>query len=412
MNAVAPTPASSITSGSEGVPCVLGLVRDDWDAAERWLDVLAARRPPVSPHTLANYRREIQRIRWYCSLVGSDGPSRWSIPDVTGYLAFLRERSGDHVCGRRTARAGDPDWTPFRSRLGASALANAQKVLHALLKFWFEAGYRRANPMASIGSGGGVGRDAPRRHAVPPDLIEEVLESMEQAARASVEKRLMFLRDRFILRLLQFTGLRASEVVLANMGDVELYADPKSGRAHWSLLVRHGKGGKIGRVGMPGSVMEDLRAYRYAFGFAPEPVYGDSTALILSTRTRKLDRPGRVPSSVVGRRSQRLWGEIRRRATLWDILTGAFAGCAAQLREAGRDQEAAVLERASTHWLRHTFGRQLTAMGVDVRVIAKAMRHDDVRTSMAYTELDFLDVVRELEKFRPGGAPDRKRETL
>lgn len=44
MNAVAPTPASSIASGSEGVPCVLGLARDDWDAAERWLDVLAARR--------------------------------------------------------------------------------------------------------------------------------------------------------------------------------------------------------------------------------------------------------------------------------------------------------------------------------------------------------------------------------
>jgi len=42
-------------------------------------------------------------------------------------------------------------------------------------------------------------------------------------------------------------------------------------------------------------------------------------------------------------------------------------------------------------------------MGVDVRVIAKAMRHDDVRTSMAYTELDFLDVVRELEKVRPAG---------
>ncbi|CAB3670374.1 Tyrosine recombinase XerD [Achromobacter piechaudii] len=403
MNAVVSTAASSITSGSEGVPCVLGLVRDDWDAAERWLDVLAARRPPVSPHTLANYRREIQRIRWYCNLVGSDGPSRWSIPDVTRYLAFLRERSGDHVCGRRTARAGDPDWTPFRTRLGASALANAQKVLHALLKFWFEAGYRRANPMASIGSGGGVGRDAPRRHAVPPDLIEEVLESMEQAARGSVEKRLMFLRDRFILRLLQFTGLRASEVVLATMGDVELYADPKSGRAHWSLLVRHGKGGKAGRVALPSNVMDDLRAYRYAFSFPPEPASGDPTALILSTRTRKVEGPGPCSSSVVGRRSQRRWREIRRRATLWDILTSAFQGCAVRLRDAGRDQDAGLLERASTHWLRHTFGRQLTAMGVDVRVIAKAMRHDDVRTSMAYTELNFLDVVRELEKVRPGG---------
>ncbi|WP_254609271.1 tyrosine-type recombinase/integrase [Achromobacter piechaudii] len=235
-------------------------------------------------------------------------------------------------------------------------------------------------------------------------MIEQVLESMEQASSASVEKKLMFLRDRFILRLLQFTGMRASEVVLANMGDVELYADPKSGRAHWSLLVRYGKGGKTGRVGLPSNVMDDLRAYRYAFSFPPEPVCGDPTALILSIRTRKGEELGRCQSSPVGRRSQRRWREIRRRATLWDIVTSAFQRCAERLRDAGRDQEAGLLERASTHWLRHTFGRQLTAMGVDVRVIAKAMRHDDVRTSMAYTELDFLDVVREIEKVRPSGA--------
>ena len=398
MSEVAPLPQFVTANGSEAVSCVLGHVSDDWEAAERWLQALAARRPPVSRHTLANYQREIFRIRWYCDLVGSDGPSRWSIPDVTRYLKFLREHSGDHICGRRAARVGDIDWTPFRARLGASALANAQKVLHALLKFWFEAGYRRANPMASIGSGGGVGRDAPRRHAVPPDLIEEVLDSMEKASRTSVEKKLMFLRDRFILRLLQFTGMRASEVVLASMGDVELYADPKSGRAHWSLVVRHGKGGKTGRVALPPAVMDDLRAYRYAFNFPPDPVCGDTTALILSTRTRKVDGPARCPSTVVGRRSQRRWAEIRRRATLWDILTGAFQRCAAGFRSAGRDQDAVLLARASTHWLRHTFGRQLTAMGVDVRVVAKAMRHDDVRTSMAYTELDFLDVVREMEK--------------
>ncbi|KAG0758009.1 hypothetical protein G6F22_019775 [Rhizopus arrhizus] len=105
--------------------------------------------------------------------------------------------------------------------------------------------------MASIGSGGGIGREAPRRHAVPPDLIDEVVDFMEQIPCTSVEKKLMFLRDRFVIRLLQFTGMRASEVVLANMGDVELYADPKTGRAHWSLLVKHGKGGKVGRVAVP-----------------------------------------------------------------------------------------------------------------------------------------------------------------
>lgn len=391
----------AVQGPSERAWSLLGPVQDDWDAAERRLSALAARRPPVSPLTLDNYRREVRRLRWYCEAMGRPAPSSWTIPDATDYLEFLRSRSGEFVCLRRDARPGDLDWTPFRKMLGHSALANCQKVLHALQTFWFESGYRVGNPMAAIGSGGGLSGQVPRRHAVPPDLIDLVIALMEQRAEeAGTEAKLTFVRDRFLLRLLQHTGLRATEVVLGDMGDVELYADPDSQRVYWSLFVRHGKGGKTGRVALPPPVMDALRAYRYAFGMAPDPASGERVALVLSVRTccrgdGDDGRWARVSTRV--RRGRRMWAEVRRRATLWDIVRTAFRRGADELRRAGRLDEAVLLERASTHWLRHTFGRQLSMRGLDVRIVAKAMRHGDIRTTMGYTEMDFLDVVRALD---------------
>ncbi|MFW7342384.1 tyrosine-type recombinase/integrase [Pollutimonas sp. H1-120] len=64
----------------------------------------------------------------------------------------------------------------------------------------------------------------------------------------------------------------------------------------------------------------------------------------------------------------------------------------------GRDTEADVLLQASTHWLRHTFGTRLVLEGKDLRLVAQAMRHKNIRRTMLYTNLDFLDVARASER--------------
>lgn len=394
--------ADIVVGGSDG-RSVLGLVTDDWAAAEVWLATLKARNPPVSPRTLSSYRSEMDRLKWYCEKFRVVEPSRWTLQDVLAYLDFLRTRASQHICRRRLPQH-DSAWTPFRKPLGPTSVSHAQKVLHALFVFWFQTGHVKQNPMAGLG--GGAQRAAPTRHAVPPDLIDTVIGLMDKRDYVTLVARLTYARNRFLIQLIEGVGLRASEVVLANMGDFELMSDPRTMKTYWSLLVRHGKGGYVDRVPVPYGLIEQLGAYRQAFGLPPAPQPGEATALVLSGRTRRSDNG--VRPSVRGRRGALQWGEVRRRATLWDIVKKEFAECAEYLDGLGNTADAELLRRASTHWLRHTFGKTQLLAGRDVRFVQKLLRQRDIRSTMIYTELDFFDMARGLE---PGTVEVPERST-
>lgn len=81
--------------------------------------------------------------------------------------------------------------------------------------------------------------------------------------------------------------------------------------------------------------------------------------------------------------------------SVWAIVRQEFDVAAEWVGE--KSPEASILRRASTHWLRHTRGTSLSLQGKELRLVAKAMRHKDPRTTMLYTDLDFLDVVRGLD---------------
>src|SRR5690606_30933382 len=131
----------------------------------------------------------------------------------------------------------------------------------------------------------------------------------------------------------------------------------------------------------------------------------DTTALILSTRTQDSIRADGSPVgfSPRAKRTMRMWRPIRRRQAFWEITKTEFSNAAALLRQSGHEQEADVLESASTHWLRHTFGTRLVKQGQDLRFVAQAMRHRNIRRTMIYTNIDFLDVARVMHamKHRP-----------
>lgn len=74
-----------------------------------------------------------------------------------------------------------------------------------------------------------------------------------------------------------------------------------------------------------------------------------------------------------------------------------FAECAEYLDGLGNTADAELLRRASTHWLRHTFGKTQLLAGRDVRFVQKLLRQRDIRSTMIYTELDFFDMARGLE---------------
>lgn len=372
---------------------LLGAVEDDWQAIEVWLAMLAAR--PVSAATMATYRREQRRLRWYCDHVQAPPLRQWTYQDVAAYVSFLRTKAPANRCPQGL-KPTDPGWTPFRNgQMSDASIASTIRILNTLFGFWQEAGYRNANPFAA------ATRTVPRsaggpasRRAVPPDALEIVRRSMAAREKHTARDHLTYWRNAFLLLLLERTGLRANEVAQANMIDVHTVSDPATARHYWALAVNHQKGGGTGIVPLDNDVMHAFFRYRGAFQLPEMPRHDEDFGLVLSPHTAA-GQDESVYTSPRARRGRTMWKSVRTRQSVWAIVRQEFDAAAQWIGP--KSPEAATLRRASTHWLRHTRGTVLSLQGKELRLVAKAMRHKDPRTTMLYTDLEFLDVVRALE---------------
>lgn len=390
-------PNRDITKQLEQSTHALGPVADDWSAVNVWLEHLRLR--PLAPTTLKSYENELAKVRWYCETLAHPHPSRWTVQDAMTFITWLQESAHQYVSARGLS-AKSPEWTPFKSAPSKSSIGTTLKVLNALFKFWSSAGYIQHNPLL------GLGREASRKQkrnirSVAPEFLDSVIRHMELTAGSQPIQYLQMVRNRFILVLLERTGLRANEVVQADMDDVEPVTDPRDQQTYWRLHVRFAKGGKESNVLLDHVVLEHLRVYRKAFGYPEMPTgHEPNVALILSVHTQALRRKNgdgyRYGTTTM--RRLKTWRPIRRRQTLWDIVKREFEATAKAMREQGYHEQADQLVQASTHWLRHTFGTRLVQEGHDLRLVAQLMRHENIRNTMLYTEQDFLDVARAMNK--------------
>jgi site-specific recombinase XerD len=143
-------------------------------------------------------------------------------------------------------------------------------------------------------------------------------------------------RNTAILALMAKAGLRVGEVIVLEMGDIELNA--RSGWAH----VRRGKGNKARRVPLNSDVRQALRDYLAVRPDAP------TKALFVS----------RAGGPMTARDVQRLVAELGRRARL-DV-------------------------RVTPHVLRHTFATRALEKGVDVATLAAILGHESIATTSRY----------------------------
>lgn len=149
------------------------------------------------------------------------------------------------------------------------------------------------------------------------------------------------LRDRALLELMYACGLRASEAIDLEVGDVDLET---------GMLRARGKGSKerivpVGRQAL-GAVEHYLgRGRQTLVGLRPE------SALFVNARGAGLTRQG-----------------------LYKIVQG-------HARSAGLDG------KMSPHTLRHTFATHLLAGGCDLRAVQEMLGHADITTTQIYTHL-------------------------
>ncbi|HEX5223961.1 MAG TPA: site-specific tyrosine recombinase XerD [Solirubrobacteraceae bacterium] len=149
------------------------------------------------------------------------------------------------------------------------------------------------------------------------------------------------LRDRALLEVMYACGLRASEAVGLELGDVDLEE---------GLLRARGKGSKERLVPVGRSALAALRVYCVA-GRPQLLGARSSTRLFVSRRGEGLTRQG-----------------------LYKIVQG-------HARRAGLE------DRMSPHTLRHTFATHLLAGGCDLRSLQEMLGHADLSTTQVYTHL-------------------------
>ncbi|MBP0619339.1 phage integrase family protein [Cupriavidus consociatus] len=330
---------------------------NDYAAVEAWLSL------HESPATQRAYRKEAERLMLWAIIERERPLSSLTTEDATAYRSFLR-RPVPHARWVGAARPRcAPDWRPFTGALSARSIAHALSILGAMFRWLIQQRYVLANPFAGIKVRGG-GRTAAldSSHAFTEGewlLIRTVADGLEWSYGwdAPAAQRL-----RFVLDFGYATGLRASELVGATLGDIETDAQG----AHWLKLV--GKGSRAGRVALPPLARAALDRYLVARALPVTAVRWDPTTPLVG---------GLGKDTAAGITSTRLWHVVKR-----------FFAQAADLIAHDHPAAAEKLQRASPHWMRHTHATHALARGAELTTVRDNLRHASISTTSTYLHGD------------------------
>ncbi len=296
------------------------------EAIESFINYLTVEKG-FSGNTVAAYRNDLYQL---ADFAGEQAARRSRIAswdnfgreEMLGYLLNLKERNyAPTTVSRKVAAA----------RSFFAFLTNERKL--------------RENPTQNIRSPR-IGKYLPK-----PISISEVRRLLDQPGKLTT---LEAMRDRAMLQLLYASGMRVSELISLNVGDVDI----KGG------YVRcFGKGHKERLIPIhqqATSAVEDyLRETRPQLAHSTE-----EPALFLNRRGERLTRQG-------------FWQKIKEYA-----------------RSAG-------LAAITPHTLRHSFATHMLSGGADLRSVQELLGHANISTTQIYTHLTSEHIRRSYDESHP-----------
>ncbi len=322
---------------------------NDIEAVSAWLAEYAE-----AAHTLRSYRKEVERLLLWATRSRGKALSRLTREDLLAYEAFLAD-PGEEWMSHELPRHGS-NRRLFERALSAGSVRHAMGIVSGLFGYLVAAGYLAGNPLA-LRRRRKTGRKPARVERYLDHVTWQfVLDFVENWSRESVRDRQSYERVRWTLRLLHGTGLRASEVAKARATDL-LFR-----RGNWWLRVL-GKGDVEGHVPVGAELMQAYARYRGFCGLPAVTSPDDASPLVMS---------------ITGNHQACLTP-----TAIYLIVKDVFLR-AAEARDADDPTAAAVLRRASTHWLRHTAATHQADAGTDLRFIQMNLRHASLETTALY----------------------------
>lgn len=265
-----------------------------------------------SPNTVSAYRNDLGQLG--TQLREAQAVTSWNEvtqDHIVNYLLYLKERG-------------------YQGSTVARKTAAAKSFFHYLVA----SGQRQSDP-TSLLTAPRVEKTAPR--AMSPEEVRLLLAQPRARGRNAPEA----LRDHAMLETLYSTGVRVSELVALEIDWLELDA---------ARIRCLGKGGRERVLPLKPSAVAAIQAYLHG----PRDQLrgsGDSTALFLNHRGRRLTRQG-----------------------FWLIMK-SYA-------------RAAGIEDITPHTLRHSFAAHELRQGTELRSVQHLLGHVSISTTQVYQQLE------------------------
>ncbi|MCH9648605.1 MAG: tyrosine recombinase XerC [Deltaproteobacteria bacterium] len=222
-----------------------------------------------------------------------------------------------------------------RRKLAPSSQGRALSAVRSLFGFACREGYLAANPATQV-------RAPKQPKTLPPELRPGEIENLLEGAAGESELRV---RDRAILELLYATGLRVSELVSLEWGDLDL--EERSLR-----VIGKGQKERMVPFGRQAQVALRLWLEEWEGVRSKDRQKGTDEPIFLH------HRGGRLSSRSVRR-----------------ILDRAA-------------EQAALARGVHPHAIRHSFATHLLENGADLRTIQELLGHSSLSTTQRYTHLE------------------------
>jgi site-specific recombinase XerD len=358
--------------GTYRAPCPACTLRadNDYQAVQAWLSL------HESPGTQLKYRKEAERLLLWAIAERDCALSSLATEDAIAYRAFLRHPAPRSRWVGPPRPRSSPEWRPFARGLSARSAAHSLSVVSAMFRWLIEQRYVLANPFAGIKVRGvkPAAMDTSRSFSAAEwSLLRTVGDGLEwsygwEPAAAQ--------RMRFVLDFAYATGLRASELVHATLGSIEVDRAER-----WLHVI--GKGSRAGRVTLPPLARAALDRYLVQRGLPTTPSRWAA------------DTP--VVGGIAGEAGIQ-------RARLWSVMKRFFT-TVADLVQAENPQFADKLRRATPHWMRHTHATHALRGGAELTAVRDNLRHSSLATTSMYLHSE--DDQRARQMAAVFGIPDR-----
>jgi site-specific recombinase XerD len=345
--------------------------RNDLEAVNAWLS-----RYGEKASTQRSYRKEVERFLLWCAQELKKPLSSVNAPDCQAYREFLQCVPAAWIATDPLPRT-DPRWRAFRTQPNAASQKQALVILQTMFGGLLDAGYLVANPMRALMKNFDLPKSKLDIHrSFTEGEWSHVLTCLESLP-VGPER----LRMKCMLELLVTSGIRLEELANARHKDLRLESLP--GLADTWVLTVTGKRKKMREVPLNLDIVRLLALHGAEFMEDDRNAIDQANLPLIRTLHASVPRWDRAVNGALQLASSSdTPGTALSAGGIYSALKSFFKKAAKSALHAGLD--ARRFEKASTHWMRHTFVRQALVDGMPIEIASELAGHASIDTTSIY----------------------------